>query len=198
MKKLTVALVVLLGGALAACAPTYAEVGYASPGYGYGYSSSAYYSSYAPPRPLVEVVGTAPGDNYVWVNGYWGWSGGRWVWRPGRWTVAPYDNYAWVPSGWTRYGSRYRFVPGRWAPRHDYYRYYRPDVYVHHPTRVYVRPGYRYRAVDPRYQGYYRGGYEYRYGPRPQYYRPQRYHYQQRPYYRQYDRPPVHVRPPPR
>ena len=103
----------------------------------------------APPAPYVEVVGTAPGPSYVWVNGYWWWNGDQYVWMRGHWSLPPEPGYVYVRSGWVYAGGQYRFVHGRWAaPAH------RPRVrYVHPTPRVRVESGVRYRTVRPDRRG---------------------------------------------
>lgn len=47
----------------------------------------------AAPAPLVEVVPAAPGQDYVWIPGYWSWGINGWVWVYGNWR--PYGFYGW-------------------------------------------------------------------------------------------------------
>src|SRR5574340_92840 len=39
----------------------------------------------APPAPVPEVIGVAPGPGYFWIGGWWNWGGGHYDWHPGRW-----------------------------------------------------------------------------------------------------------------
>ena len=92
------------------------------------------YVEQTPPPTLEAGPGVAaPGDDFIWVSGYWHWHGNRYVWRPGFWqAVRP--SYVWVPSSyfWTPYG--YRFVGGYW----DYVVDNRGVVYA----PVYIAPAY--------------------------------------------------------
>ena len=42
-----------------------------------------------PPPVTVEVRGTAPGPEYVWIDGYHRWEGDRYVWVSGHWERRP-------------------------------------------------------------------------------------------------------------
>jgi hypothetical protein len=66
-----------------------------------------------PPPPQVEVVGAAPGPQYVWLPGCWEWHG-SWVWRSGHWAVAPHPEAAWVPGYWYRHGRGWVWIHGYW------------------------------------------------------------------------------------
>lgn len=104
---------------------------------------------HSPPAPYVEVVGTAPGPSYVWVNGYWWWNGDDYLWIRGHWARPPHSGYVYVRSGWTYVDGRYRFVHGRWVAPSQRRRY----RYVHPTPRVRVESGVRYRTVRPRGRG---------------------------------------------
>jgi hypothetical protein len=70
----------------------------------------------APPPPLPEVIGVAPGPGYFWIGGYWNWAGGRYAWAPGRWEHDR-PGYAWVPHQWHHEGEGWRSRPGHWERR---------------------------------------------------------------------------------
>jgi hypothetical protein len=70
--------------------------------------------SYAPPPPVVETYGAAPGAGFVWVNGYYNWGGSRYAWVPGRWQRPPRRNAHWESARWENHGGRYRFRQGHW------------------------------------------------------------------------------------
>jgi hypothetical protein len=70
----------------------------------------------APPEPLIEIVPAAPGDDFVWVNGYYAWNGTRYVWVRGHWAIRPRVGWVWVRSGWVYVDGRYHFVAGHWSP----------------------------------------------------------------------------------
>jgi hypothetical protein len=66
-----------------------------------------------PPAPQVEVVGAAPGPEFVWMPGCWEWHGG-WVWIGGRWMIGPHPHAAWVPGRWARHRHGYVWIRGYW------------------------------------------------------------------------------------
>jgi hypothetical protein len=68
----------------------------------------------APPAPRREIVGTAPGASYVWVEGYWMHSDNRWVWVPGHWQIRPTATAVWVPGHWNRTINGWIWTPGQW------------------------------------------------------------------------------------
>jgi len=76
---------------------------------------SGYYANTAPPPLRAEVVGTAPGPGFVWIQGYWGWNNGRYDWVPGRWDRPPRGRNHWQAGRWEQHGQQYRYHPGRWA-----------------------------------------------------------------------------------
>ncbi len=67
----------------------------------------------APPAPIVEVQGLAPGPGYVWFGGYWGWREGRHYWVPGGWHPGR-PGYRWVPHHWVAAGGGWRLEQGHW------------------------------------------------------------------------------------
>lgn len=73
-----------------------------------------YYTNVPPPAARVEVVGVAPGPEFVWINGYWGLSGGVHVWVPGIWVRPPYRGAVWIVPHWERHYGRYYFYEGHW------------------------------------------------------------------------------------
>ncbi len=91
------------------------------------------YTSVRPPPPRDDVVPPQPGEDYVWLPGYWRWTDQGYEWSQGHWEEPPGRDYAWQRSGWVRQGTGYRFVPGHW------YRYGTPhDVpyVVRYPGRT--------------------------------------------------------------
>ena len=72
------------------------------------------YATYAPPAEQVEVIGVAPGPDYVWIGGHHEWRGGAYVWVSGRWAVRPHHRARWVRGHWrhNRYG--WYWVEGHW------------------------------------------------------------------------------------
>jgi WXXGXW repeat (2 copies) len=68
----------------------------------------------APPFAEVEVVGTAPGPDFVWIHGYHRWDGGHYVWTQGRWERRPQANARWVDGHWAHHSKGYYWVEGGW------------------------------------------------------------------------------------
>ncbi len=68
-----------------------------------------------PPYAREEIVGVAPGPDYVWVGREYAWRNGAYVEVPGYWARRAYANAVWTPGHWHRNGeSAYRWVPGHW------------------------------------------------------------------------------------
>jgi len=67
-----------------------------------------------PPPPRKEVVGTPPGAQYVWVQGYWTHTDNRWVWIPGHWQVRPTATSTWVAGHWDRTPTGWLWSRGHW------------------------------------------------------------------------------------
>lgn len=74
----------------------------------------AVYVRVAPPVPVVEVEGTAPGPGYVWIHGYHRWSGSAYVWVPGRWERRPHARAVWVHGQWRHHRNGWYWVEGHW------------------------------------------------------------------------------------
>jgi hypothetical protein len=68
----------------------------------------------APPAARVEVVGTAPGPNFVWIGGYYRYDGGHYAWAPGRWERGPHANAAWVNGEWVHHSKGWYWREGHW------------------------------------------------------------------------------------
>ncbi len=68
----------------------------------------------SPPVERVEVIGAAPGLNYVWIPGRWNWDTRRYVWMPGRWVVADRGYRAWRPGHWAHDRRGWYWVEGHW------------------------------------------------------------------------------------
>ena len=67
----------------------------------------------SPPPPQVEVVGEAPGPEFVWMPGIWTWQG-NWVWISGRWVLRPRPDARWVSGHWTEHRNGWVWVRGYW------------------------------------------------------------------------------------
>ena len=68
----------------------------------------------APPVPVVEQRGPAPGPGYVWINGYHRWDGSAYVWVPGRWEMPPRPHARWIAHHWVRRNGGWVMVEGHW------------------------------------------------------------------------------------
>jgi len=67
----------------------------------------------APPPPQVEVVGAAPGAEFVWIPGAWQWRE-RWVWSGGYWAVRPHAEAVWVKGRWVKRDKGWAWIRGYW------------------------------------------------------------------------------------
>jgi WXXGXW repeat (2 copies) len=66
----------------------------------------------APPPPrVVYVQPAAPGEGFVWVQGYWYPVGRHYRWHEGYWTRPPYEGAYWVGPR----HERDQFFVGYWA-----------------------------------------------------------------------------------
>ena len=72
------------------------------------------YVRVAPPVPVVEVEGTAPGPDYVWIRGYHRWEGDRYVWVPGHWERRHHAGAVWVDGHWQHDREGWFWVEGHW------------------------------------------------------------------------------------
>ena len=64
-----------------------------------------------PPPRVVRVRPTAPGPDYLWVDGYWYVMGNRYRWHDGYWTRPPYPAAYWMPP----HHDGERFYDGYWG-----------------------------------------------------------------------------------
>ncbi len=77
--------------------------------------AGALFVSVGPPVYYQEdVVGVAPGPDYVFIRGYWDWGGGAYVWVPGRWVERPYANAVWVEPRWRHANAGWYREEGHW------------------------------------------------------------------------------------
>ena len=67
-----------------------------------------------PPTAIVEVRGSAPGPDHVWVSGYHAWRGGDYVWVPGHWDRVPRARAVWVDGRWKSDRDGWYWVDGHW------------------------------------------------------------------------------------
>lgn len=68
----------------------------------------------APPNDFYEEVAPCPGDNFVWVKGYWSWDGNRYVRVHGHWMARPHATAVWVPGYWSEHHGKWRWHEGSW------------------------------------------------------------------------------------
>jgi len=68
----------------------------------------------APPVAQIEVVGTAPGPDFIWIRGYHRWDGGAYVWVPGRWVPRPHARAVWVDGHWIHHHNGWYWQDGHW------------------------------------------------------------------------------------
>jgi hypothetical protein len=99
------AIVAALSVSLSACVVYPARVAYAGP-----------VVTIAPPAPIVETYGVAPGPGYIWMGGYWNWVGGRHVWVGGHW-AAGRAGYVWAPHHWVQGRDGWHMAEGHWVRR---------------------------------------------------------------------------------
>jgi hypothetical protein len=69
-----------------------------------------------PPPPVVqeEVIGVAPGPDYIWVSGYYVWHHENYHWVHGHWGRRPWNSAVWVGGEWRSGPHGYVFVRGYW------------------------------------------------------------------------------------
>ena len=72
------------------------------------------YVRVAPPVPVVEVEGVAPGPDYVWIRGYHRWDGERYVWVQGHWERRHHAGAVWVDGQWKHDRDGWYWVEGHW------------------------------------------------------------------------------------
>lgn len=67
-----------------------------------------------PPAAIVEVRGSQPAPDHVWIAGYHAWQGGAYVWVPGHWDRSPHARAVWVSGRWKHNRDGYYWVEGHW------------------------------------------------------------------------------------
>src|SRR5215469_6364331 len=75
-----------------------------------------------PPLPVYEQP-ICPGEDYIWVPGYWAWDADYddYYWVPGTWVFAPQPGFLWTPPYWAWDDGAYLFHEGYWAPEVGFY-----------------------------------------------------------------------------
>jgi hypothetical protein len=69
----------------------------------------------APPAPRVVERVPAPGEGYVYTNGYWDYADSGWTWVDGRWVRPPSTDVTWVGPEYVRVGDGWEYAPGHWS-----------------------------------------------------------------------------------
>lgn len=77
--------------------------------------------AFGPPDLPVYDQPVCPGDDYIWVPGYWSWDGDDYYWVPGTWVLAPEPGLLWTPGYWGWGGSGFIFTAGYWGPVVGFY-----------------------------------------------------------------------------
>jgi WXXGXW repeat (2 copies) len=92
-----------------------APVVYSEPAPGPGYAEpQEVVVDTAPPPPLTEYIGVAPGPGYLWIGGYYHWSGARWVWNRGHYSLPPRPGQRWIGARYEVRGGRRVYIRGYW------------------------------------------------------------------------------------
>ena len=74
------------------------------------------------PHPLpVYQQPLCPGEDYIWVPGYWAWSPAGYYWVPATWALPPDPDLLWTPGYWDFESAAYYWHPGYWGPVVGYY-----------------------------------------------------------------------------
>ena len=109
MRTITVRCVLLTLMILALAAPSIAQV--------------RVLVSFGPPALPIYEQPFCPGDDYIWIPGYWAWDADYddYYWVPGTWVLAPEPGLYWTPGYWASDGDGYVFYDGYWGPEVGFY-----------------------------------------------------------------------------
>ena len=79
--------------------------------------------TFGPPALPVYEQPPCPGDNFIWVPGYWAfdYDFDDYYWVPGTWVLAPEPGLLWTPGYWAWVDDRFVFYDGYWAPEVGFY-----------------------------------------------------------------------------
>ncbi len=69
----------------------------------------------APPPPRSEIIVSRPGDDFVWIAGYYEIRGHNRYWVSGHWIRPPRQGVVWISPRWEQRGRNYAFIPGYWG-----------------------------------------------------------------------------------
>ena len=102
----------LVAGTVAAAMPVFVScAGYVRGG---GVGVGLTFVQREPPPMRAEVIAESPGNEYVWVNGYWAWRGNDYEWVSGRWMRPEGGRRVWEPAHWEHERRGWFFVEGHW------------------------------------------------------------------------------------
>jgi hypothetical protein len=75
-----------------------------------------------PPLPVYEQP-LCPGEDYIWIPGYWAWdqSDEDYYWVPATWVLPPEVGLLWTPPYWAWADTGFVFYDGFWAPEVGFY-----------------------------------------------------------------------------
>src|ERR1700738_4838178 len=75
-----------------------------------------------PPLPVYEQP-LCPGEDYIWIPGYWAWdlADEDYYWVPGTWVLPPEVGLLWTPPYWAWVDAGFVFYDGFWAPEVGFY-----------------------------------------------------------------------------
>jgi len=74
----------------------------------------------APPELPVYEQPICPGEDYIWVPGYWAYDD-DYYWVPGTWVLAPEPGFLWTPGYWAWRDNGFFFNAGYWGPEVGFY-----------------------------------------------------------------------------
>jgi hypothetical protein len=78
--------------------------------------------SFGPPALPVYEQPICPGDNFMWVPGYWAYDeDDGYFWVPGTWVEAPEAGFLWTPGYWAWSNGLYLWNAGYWGPQVGFY-----------------------------------------------------------------------------
>lgn len=90
-----------------------------------GIASAQYLVSvnFGPPALPIYEQPPCPGEDFIWMPGYWAWSDVGYYWIPGTWVQPPEPDLYWTPGYWAyNYDDNlYNWYDGYWAPEVGYY-----------------------------------------------------------------------------
>ena len=67
------------------------------------------------PPDEIEVIEEMPGEDYLWVPGYWERDPGKWTWIKGRWEKPPHEKAHWRKGHWHWQHGKWHWTRGHWA-----------------------------------------------------------------------------------